>query len=166
MHCSNLDTWNSISLIKYWYIWFNILLSICRSGSISRGFRGDFKHFQIIPSSCEMSPIMANQFSVILFILNLLSFFRIGWMHCLNILIITTENVYSTLLEIRQYGWWTWFQNILCFPSRIKQHLNGSWINTLKLNLSIIDILWLCFTFNDDELINFVFTFYIDSLNI
>lgn len=44
------------------------------SGSISRGFRGDFKHFQIIPSSCEMSPVMANQFSVIFFILNLLAY--------------------------------------------------------------------------------------------
>lgn len=34
------------------------------SGSISRGFRGEFKHWQIIPGSCEMSPVMANQFSV------------------------------------------------------------------------------------------------------
>ncbi|PKA54158.1 hypothetical protein AXF42_Ash018168 [Apostasia shenzhenica] len=34
------------------------------SGSISRGFRGEFKHWQILPGSCEMSPIMANQFSI------------------------------------------------------------------------------------------------------
>lgn len=39
---------------------------ICRSGSISRGFRGEFKHWQIIPGSCEGSPVMTNQFSVIL----------------------------------------------------------------------------------------------------
>ncbi|KAL3828367.1 hypothetical protein ACJIZ3_017169 [Penstemon smallii] len=34
------------------------------SGSISRGFRGEFKHFQILPGTCETSPIMANQFSI------------------------------------------------------------------------------------------------------
>uniref|UniRef100_A0A1D1YKB4 Non-lysosomal glucosylceramidase n=1 Tax=Anthurium amnicola TaxID=1678845 RepID=A0A1D1YKB4_9ARAE len=34
------------------------------SGSISRGFRGEFRHWQIIPNSCETSPIMANQFSI------------------------------------------------------------------------------------------------------
>ncbi|XP_052161898.1 uncharacterized protein LOC127779204 isoform X2 [Oryza glaberrima] len=34
------------------------------SGSISRGFRGEFKHWQIIPGSCEMSPVIANQFSI------------------------------------------------------------------------------------------------------
>ncbi|XP_074588013.1 uncharacterized protein LOC141843888 [Curcuma longa] len=34
------------------------------SGSISRGFRGEFKHWQIVPGSCEMSPVMANQFSI------------------------------------------------------------------------------------------------------
>lgn len=34
------------------------------SGSISRGFRGEFKHWQITPGSCEMSPVMANQFSI------------------------------------------------------------------------------------------------------
>ncbi|KAJ3678496.1 hypothetical protein LUZ60_002299 [Juncus effusus] len=34
------------------------------SGSISRGFRGEFKHWQILPGSCEMSPVMANQFSI------------------------------------------------------------------------------------------------------
>ncbi|CAL9156495.1 unnamed protein product [Musa hybrid cultivar] len=34
------------------------------SGSISRGFRGEFKHWQIIPGSCETSPVMANQFSI------------------------------------------------------------------------------------------------------
>lgn len=38
---------------------------ICyRSGSISRGFRGEFRHFQLVPGACEPSPIMANQFSV------------------------------------------------------------------------------------------------------
>ncbi|KAL6971083.1 glucosylceramidase [Sarracenia purpurea var. burkii] len=34
------------------------------SGSISRGFRGEFRHWQIIPGTCEASPIMANQFSI------------------------------------------------------------------------------------------------------
>lgn len=34
------------------------------SGSISRGFRGEFRHWQIIPGICEASPIMANQFSI------------------------------------------------------------------------------------------------------
>ncbi|XP_058182262.1 uncharacterized protein LOC131300433 [Rhododendron vialii] len=34
------------------------------SGSISRGFRGEFRHWQIIPSTCEASPVMANQFSI------------------------------------------------------------------------------------------------------
>ncbi|OVA09144.1 Glucosylceramidase [Macleaya cordata] len=34
------------------------------SGSISRGFRGEFRHMQIIPGLCEASPIMANQFSI------------------------------------------------------------------------------------------------------
>ncbi|CAL9757997.1 unnamed protein product [Musa acuminata subsp. burmannicoides] len=34
------------------------------SGSISRGFRGEFKHWQITPGSCETSPVMANQFSI------------------------------------------------------------------------------------------------------
>ncbi|KAK3124936.1 hypothetical protein QOZ80_7BG0596890 [Eleusine coracana subsp. coracana] len=34
------------------------------SGSISRGFRGEFKHWQITPGSSEMSPVMANQFSI------------------------------------------------------------------------------------------------------
>ncbi|CAI0436791.1 unnamed protein product [Linum tenue] len=34
------------------------------SGSISRGFRGEFKQWQIVPGSCEPSPIMANQFSI------------------------------------------------------------------------------------------------------
>ncbi|KAF5962009.1 hypothetical protein HYC85_003218 [Camellia sinensis] len=36
------------------------------SGSISRGFRGEFRHWQIIPGTCDTSPIMANQFSVML----------------------------------------------------------------------------------------------------
>jgi hypothetical protein len=35
-----------------------------RSGSISRGFRGEFRQWQIIPGICEASPVMANQFSV------------------------------------------------------------------------------------------------------
>ncbi|PIN12011.1 Glucosylceramidase [Handroanthus impetiginosus] len=34
------------------------------SGSISRGFRGEFRHFQILPATCETSPVMANQFSI------------------------------------------------------------------------------------------------------
>ncbi|XP_047323974.1 non-lysosomal glucosylceramidase [Impatiens glandulifera] len=34
------------------------------SGSISRGFRGEFKHWQIVPGTCEASPVMANQFSI------------------------------------------------------------------------------------------------------
>ncbi|PIN12075.1 Glucosylceramidase [Handroanthus impetiginosus] len=34
------------------------------SGSISRGFRGEFRHFQILPGTCETSPMMANQFSI------------------------------------------------------------------------------------------------------
>lgn len=34
------------------------------SGSISRGFRGEFRHMQIVPGICETSPVMANQFSI------------------------------------------------------------------------------------------------------
>ncbi|XP_078173387.1 uncharacterized protein LOC144567189 isoform X2 [Carex rostrata] len=34
------------------------------SGSISRGFRGEFKNWQILPGLREMSPVMANQFSI------------------------------------------------------------------------------------------------------
>ncbi|CAA3003353.1 non-lysosomal glucosylceramidase, partial [Olea europaea subsp. europaea] len=34
------------------------------SGSISRGFRGEFSHFQILPGICETSPVMANQFAI------------------------------------------------------------------------------------------------------
>ncbi|XP_021896965.1 non-lysosomal glucosylceramidase-like [Carica papaya] len=34
------------------------------SGSISRGFRGEFRQWQILPGKCDASPIMANQFSV------------------------------------------------------------------------------------------------------
>ncbi|CAA2959830.1 non-lysosomal glucosylceramidase [Olea europaea var. sylvestris] len=34
------------------------------SGSISRGFRGEFRSFQILPGICETSPVMANQFSI------------------------------------------------------------------------------------------------------
>ncbi|KEH42645.1 putative glucosylceramidase [Medicago truncatula] len=34
------------------------------SGSISRGFRGEFRQWQIIPGLCEPSPVMANQFSI------------------------------------------------------------------------------------------------------
>nr|AAG16856.1 hypothetical protein [Oryza sativa Japonica Group] len=36
------------------------------SGSISRGFRGEFKNWHIIPGLCETSPVMENQFSVML----------------------------------------------------------------------------------------------------
>lgn len=34
------------------------------SGSISRGFRGEFRQWQITPGTCDASPIMANQFSI------------------------------------------------------------------------------------------------------
>ncbi|GJN20845.1 hypothetical protein PR202_gb08272 [Eleusine coracana subsp. coracana] len=34
------------------------------SGSISRGFRGEFKNWHIIPGLCESSPVMENQFSI------------------------------------------------------------------------------------------------------
>ncbi|EPS64589.1 non-lysosomal glucosylceramidase, partial [Genlisea aurea] len=34
------------------------------SGSISRGFRGEFRHFQIHPGTREASPVIANQFSI------------------------------------------------------------------------------------------------------
>lgn len=34
------------------------------SGSITRGYRGEFRQFQIIPGTCEASPVMANQFSI------------------------------------------------------------------------------------------------------
>ncbi|KAM1689807.1 hypothetical protein TB2_031070 [Malus domestica] len=34
------------------------------SGSISRGFRGEFRQWQIIPGICKGSPVMANQFSI------------------------------------------------------------------------------------------------------
>eukprot|EP01018_Ginkgo_biloba_P009127 Gb_37177 [translate_table: standard] len=34
------------------------------SGSICRGFRGEFKHWQMIPGLCEAAPVLANQFSI------------------------------------------------------------------------------------------------------
>ncbi|KAL8162878.1 hypothetical protein V2J09_014367 [Rumex salicifolius] len=34
------------------------------SGSISRGFRGEFRLWQIVPGKCEASPVMPNQFSI------------------------------------------------------------------------------------------------------
>ncbi|KAF2285643.1 hypothetical protein GH714_006150 [Hevea brasiliensis] len=34
------------------------------SGSISRGFRGEFRQWQIVPGICDASPVMANQFSI------------------------------------------------------------------------------------------------------
>lgn len=34
------------------------------SGSITRGYRGEFRHWQILPATCETSPMMANQFSI------------------------------------------------------------------------------------------------------
>ncbi|KAL0742753.1 hypothetical protein Bca4012_084266 [Brassica carinata] len=34
------------------------------SGSISRGFRGEFKQWQITPGTCDPSPMMSNQFSI------------------------------------------------------------------------------------------------------
>ncbi|KAF9586912.1 hypothetical protein IFM89_039867 [Coptis chinensis] len=33
-----------------------------RSGSISRGFRGEFRHLELVSGLCEASPIMANRF--------------------------------------------------------------------------------------------------------
>lgn len=58
----------SIELLQwyftFYYIAYQFLDWFCRSGSISRGFRGEFKHWKIIPGLCEASPIMANQFSV------------------------------------------------------------------------------------------------------
>ena len=39
----------------------------CRSGSISRGFRGEFRQWQIVPGTCDASPVMTNQFSVKLY---------------------------------------------------------------------------------------------------
>ncbi|KAH7573064.1 hypothetical protein JRO89_XS03G0061000 [Xanthoceras sorbifolium] len=39
------------------------------SGSISRGFRGEFRQWQIIPGTREASPVMANQFSNSTFLL-------------------------------------------------------------------------------------------------
>jgi non-lysosomal glucosylceramidase len=56
---SNLLTWRRIF----------ILISVdclCRSGSISRGFRGEFNNWHIIPGLSESSPVMENQFSVML----------------------------------------------------------------------------------------------------
>lgn len=34
------------------------------SGSICRGFRGEFRHWQMIPGMCKASPVLANQFSI------------------------------------------------------------------------------------------------------
>lgn len=34
------------------------------SGSIGRGFRGEFRRWQLIPGVCEEAPVLANQFSV------------------------------------------------------------------------------------------------------
>lgn len=34
------------------------------AGSIGRGYRGDFRRWQLIPGSCDEAPILANQFSV------------------------------------------------------------------------------------------------------
>lgn len=46
-------------------IWYQTFIWMYyRSGSISRGFRGEFRQWQIIPGICEGSPVMANQFSV------------------------------------------------------------------------------------------------------
>jgi hypothetical protein len=34
------------------------------SGSIGRGFRGEFRRWQLLPGVCEEGPVLANQFSV------------------------------------------------------------------------------------------------------
>ncbi|MCO5586105.1 hypothetical protein L7F22_040044 [Adiantum nelumboides] len=34
------------------------------SGSIGRGFRGEFRRWQLVPGVCEEAPVLANQFSV------------------------------------------------------------------------------------------------------
>lgn len=34
-------------------------------GSIGRGFRGDFRRWQLIPGVCEEAPVLADQFSVL-----------------------------------------------------------------------------------------------------
>uniref|UniRef100_A0A0D6QSI8 Non-lysosomal glucosylceramidase n=1 Tax=Araucaria cunninghamii TaxID=56994 RepID=A0A0D6QSI8_ARACU len=34
------------------------------SGSICRGFRGEFRHWQMIPGMCEAPPVLVNQFSI------------------------------------------------------------------------------------------------------
>lgn len=36
----------------------------CSGGSIGRGFRGEFRRWQILPGLCEEAPQLANQFSV------------------------------------------------------------------------------------------------------
>lgn len=62
------DLWSNLSII---YTSLCLVSSgfFCRSGSISRGFRGEFKHWQIVPGQCEPSPVMANQFSVMTLLL-------------------------------------------------------------------------------------------------
>lgn len=56
-----LNSLTCLSLLMWYqtFIWMYY-----RSGSISRGFRGEFRQWQIIPGICEGSPVMANQFSV------------------------------------------------------------------------------------------------------
>ncbi|KAG6521629.1 hypothetical protein ZIOFF_018754 [Zingiber officinale] len=69
------------------------------SGSISRGFRGEFKHWQIVPGSCETSPVMANQFSVILF--SFLCIVFSGYVWCTKMIFISREGgnkKYSSVL--------------------------------------------------------------------
>ena len=47
-----------VMLVIYLWLW------LCRGGSIGRGFRGDFRRWQLIPGVCEEAPVLANQFSV------------------------------------------------------------------------------------------------------
>lgn len=52
------------------YLSFSLLLieqtirQPCSGGSIGRGFRGEFRRWQIIPGVCDEAPVLANQFSV------------------------------------------------------------------------------------------------------
>jgi hypothetical protein len=45
-----------------------------RSGSIGRSYRGEFQRFQLFPGHFEENPILANQFSVSLYMLNYISY--------------------------------------------------------------------------------------------
>lgn len=38
--------------------------TIYSSGSIGRGYKGEFQRLQLFPRKCEEKPVLANQFSV------------------------------------------------------------------------------------------------------